>query len=415
MNGNINIATGLKPTLLSTPMAEKDKINLLDDRNVLGDKFKQLMLNQSIRNTSLGATQVEPSIDRSSTQARPWTKITFSDYSKVPKRKQKHRARLPPIQPSNKNLYPIYTPPGTPQRSIRRTDRSFRTMPPYDLPQISQRHLGIAKPNLEFSSNTQARAPSFLNDLLRFSEPLPDAVTVPWPFICQADSNNDAPEFIDAVEENNEPDYLDIKDHCNRYYPHILKMFAPASHHMERCSNTSCQSDNKIPCYTCTCCFNRQWFCKRCIVESHQNNPFHRIKKWDAENFTSISVSLKSLGLIMRLNQLEGRLCTCSQAESGLHDLEVLHSNGIHEIKYSICDCGTSRNSQPTSAEQLLTNGLYPATNKAPRRAFTFEVLSEYDFLNLFAFINIKRFLDTKSYITPKELQCSEQVSETIV
>lgn len=388
-------------------MTKEDTVIRRNDNNVLDDKLKHLTLSTSM------PINDRPPPNQHSQITKSWTTIKYSDYSKVPKRKRKIRVPLPPIRPTQKNLFPIYTPPGTPHRSVRRSDAIFRATHPYTPIQIRQHDPEELKIEIKPAvSSDHIRAPSFLDDLLRFSEPVIEPEDQNLSDADGDNSSDHAPVFIDPPKAKIEPDYNDIRELCDRYYSHILKQYVPTSRHMENCSNSSCNTQNKVPFYACTCCFNRQWFCKECIVTNHKNNPFHRIKKWDEETFTTVNVSLESLGLIVHLGGLDERKCCCAEKEKYLGDLEVIHSNGIHRIKYSICSCANGRTTKPAaSPEQLLTIGLYPATSRSPQRAFTYGILSEFDTLNLFAFVNVKRFLDSKSYMTPSELQCSEQVS----
>lgn len=355
-----------------------------------------------------------PDSNQQSGARKTWTTIKFSDYPKVQKKKKRRsQAPLPPIRPTHQKMFPVYTPPGTPHRTPRRAKHIFKARAPYALNQTKKNDPGnsAVEPTSAESKN-HIREPSFLDDLLRFSEPHEDKEERGNTKFYRDDIYNHAPEFIDAPETRIDPDYSNIEEICDRYYPHILKQHIPALNHRENCSNCDCNLGNEKPCYTCTCCFKQQWFCKECIVRNHRNNPFHRIKEWNEATFTSINVSLESLGLILNLDQLDGGSCSCAQAEKYVRDIEVVHSNGIHRIKYAFCNCNDNKKTNATaSPEQLLTIGLYPATSKSPQRAFTFDMLVEYDVLNLFAFVNVKRFMDSKLYITPLQLQCSEQVS----
>lgn len=73
--------------------------------------------------------------------------------------------------------------------------------------------------------------------------------------------------------------------------------------------------------------------------------------------------------------------------------LNVLHVNGVHKLRYHKCECESS-SFRTATPEQLLANMLFPAMEKRPLWAFTFQVLSLYDHLDLSGFINIKQFID---------------------
>lgn len=59
--------------------------------------------------------------------------------------------------------------------------------------------------------------------------------------------------------------------------------------------------------------------------------------------------------------------------------LTVVDTSGIHFIKVNLCRCA---NALPTD-RQLLRAGLYPASQKAPRSVFTFQVLDDCNIENL--------------------------------
>ena len=101
------------------------------------------------------------------------------------------------------------------------------------------------------------------------------------------------------------------------------------------------------------------------------------------------------LGHVITLFNLNGDECRCARLTTNLRTLEVLHTNGFHRASYPLCHCDQLL-LQPITPERLLTNGLFPATENQPQRAFTFEVLKEFDYLNIYGYVNVKQFLDSK-------------------
>lgn len=141
-------------------------------------------------------------------------------------------------------------------------------------------------------------------------------------------------------------------------------------------------------------CFCSGWMCSSCIVAEHKTSPFHRIVKWDENKKFCEAISLQELGLVVRLQTTDGISCTCSDRPQNCRPIEVLHTNGVHNISYIACTCGGRTNVRSASPEQLMTNALWPATYAQPEKAYTFQLLQHFDTLNLFGYINIKQFLD---------------------
>jgi len=54
--------------------------------------------------------------------------------------------------------------------------------------------------------------------------------------------------------------------------------------------------------------------------------------------------------------------------------LTVVHTNGVHFCDIRYCSCDGSEDSHL----QLMMAGLFPATTKSPRTAFTFQVLDDF-------------------------------------
>ena len=59
--------------------------------------------------------------------------------------------------------------------------------------------------------------------------------------------------------------------------------------------------------------------------------------------------------------------------------LVFVHTTGVHYLPVQFCCCPSS----PRRHLQLLATGLYPATVRQPRTAFTFEVLNDFYLENL--------------------------------
>ncbi|KAJ6627803.1 hypothetical protein B0H10DRAFT_2209929 [Mycena sp. CBHHK59/15] len=102
----------------------------------------------------------------------------------------------------------------------------------------------------------------------------------------------------------------------------------------------------------------------------HQENPLHRIERWNGVFF--VRTSLRKLGLRVQLGHPPHKLCP---EPTPVHvRFVVLHTNGIHEINVDVCDF-EHRNTAGTPEEQMLRAGWFPATDLRARTCATFACL----------------------------------------
>ncbi|KAI9432452.1 hypothetical protein H4582DRAFT_1821080 [Lactarius indigo] len=173
---------------------------------------------------------------------------------------------------------------------------------------------------------------------------------------------------------------------------------------------TMCQGCMSAPFeWRCTDCFPALVLCKECCRKSHNRLPFHRVQKWTGKYF--MPSWLREVGICLRLGH-SGDLCPiqsrCYDADEdcqvgshreyhaaadlgfdspkpGRHDKEgnqiitVIDRSGIHEIGVSWCFCPEA----PEHDMQLMMAGLFPATFRNPKTAFTFRVLEDFHLDNL--------------------------------
>ncbi|KAH9016576.1 hypothetical protein EDB84DRAFT_1276856 [Lactarius hengduanensis] len=172
-----------------------------------------------------------------------------------------------------------------------------------------------------------------------------------------------------------------------------------------------CQSCMSAPFeWRCTDCFPTLVLCKECCRKSHQRLPFHRVQRWTGKYF--ISSWMWEVGISLRLGH-SGDLCPNQSSQMdcdnedyqagsqngydaaadlgfgnskpGHRDKEdnpiitVVDRSGIHEIGVSWCCCPEA----PERDMQLMMAGLFPATFRNPKTAFTFQVLEDFHLDNL--------------------------------
>jgi hypothetical protein len=202
------------------------------------------------------------------------------------------------------------------------------------------------------------------------------------------------------------PNTFSISEQAERYYPVFLSLNAPTNLPLSLCLTPCCS--NKGPFYNCNDCFHSNAYCQDCIKSQHEKLPFHRICVWDGEIGCYNPVRWTDLGMVWKLVHDDGTPCSsCSTTRQ----LQVLHVNGIHDFTYYQCTCHfDQRKTSTVQPTQLLANKLFPATSNAPTSAFSFELLSLFDMLNIFAFANIKQFCDGIISLTPRVLRFHGEV-----
>ncbi|KIK72256.1 hypothetical protein PAXRUDRAFT_119086, partial [Paxillus rubicundulus Ve08.2h10] len=161
---------------------------------------------------------------------------------------------------------------------------------------------------------------------------------------------------------------------------------------------------------------------------AHQLHPFHHVEQWSGDHFSPSS--LRAAGLVLRLGH-GGARCPATSAsqfdhldsadreteeevekqeateqaiqaaldsfsvfdarhydDAGNHLLTVVDVSGIHVV--AICPCKCPQQS-PFRA-QLSQIGLYPATQKSPSTAFTFQSLESFRLMNLECKVTVMSF-----------------------
>jgi hypothetical protein len=407
-------------------------VHQLNDNDVLSKSMKKALENLHNRRKSSstfsnggGSSKTVTSAYSNRRVLSSSTKRTFDDLnfdnlhlteSRRSGGKKRANGRRPPPAPSMLPVFPIHTPPCSPSKSstklLRRLipfhdDSDVNIGPEFSIPESpatpATPHRFIPNSPLTWTLNySDDTSPHFTPKPLKFQ-----SNAISFDEFESGVLYRDPPVQSEAPKEFEDPDLSEVEHLCNRYYPHVLKRHAPTIEEEMQCSAQDCLGDANSPLYHCQTCFCTRWFCKDCIKKIHKCNPLHRIVEWDRENFRLVPKRLYDLGLTLRFKSITGRPCHCSSHEANHRDLEVVHTDGVHTIRYILCYCEQIKNPKTVSPEQLLTNNLWPATEKEPARAFTFEVLQRFDVMNLFGYINIKQFLDgTLSMSQDEEQVC---------
>ena len=306
---------------------------------------------------------------------------------------KRRRTRKPTIQYSilpGRSLSTIHTPPSTPKRSLLKSAQDRRQSP---FPQVSsQLRQAVWSPKQDLFPHSeeptlqrpQHSNPDGLYTFAKTPEPL---ASFRWA----------SPQPIQPqLPERMQPEHP-LHDHrstINAYHPAIVSQLAPPLNLDGNVSCTECQSEDK-PVLCCDDCLDDRLYCSSCIVERHRNCPFHRVFEW--MNGMKVPTSLSKHGLTLILGHANGNRCP---SRSGTKMMQVLHSNGLHEVKIYRCECFFEEDSL-RNVQQFLANRLFPATSSNPSTLYTFEVLKLADRLQLDGYIAIKQFCDSMVRITP--------------
>jgi CxC2 like cysteine cluster associated with KDZ transposases len=181
----------------------------------------------------------------------------------------------------------------------------------------------------------------------------------------------------------------------NDYLRELLAHEARAQvHGCVNCATT----EAPIRCVTCT--GGHSW-CKECIVTTHTNLPFHKLKTWNGSFFAP--TSLFDLGFVWHLGH-GGKPCPNNDAanwedfsdrnrkgedeeeeeeeeevvEERAHFdttsttvMTLVHTTGVFTHRISWCCCPSSTRQD----RQLIQTSLFPSSFTRPKTAFSFEVL----------------------------------------
>ena len=138
--------------------------------------------------------------------------------------------------------------------------------------------------------------------------------------------------------------------------------------------------------YRCMDCFQSPILCKTCAIETHQQNPFHRLQMWTGNSLER--KMLFDLGFVLHLGHY-GKPCSKGSITS---QLVVVHTNGIQQATVSYCECKGTANVKERPL-QLCYHGLYPATFKRTQTVFSMTLLKQYHHLTLQSKITAHDFI----------------------
>jgi hypothetical protein len=166
---------------------------------------------------------------------------------------------------------------------------------------------------------------------------------------------------------------------------------------------TRCHSPTAVALARCRDCLHSPITCIDCITQLHAHNPLHFIETWDVKQQF---FSRCSLGIPLHLGH-DGEPCPAVQSVSdSLASLLVVHTNGIHSMKVTYCQC----NARIDHPLQLFSAGFFPASFIRPSTAFTLAALKEFNSLHSQAYIPASDYLETINQRSSDDLLGGRQV-----
>ncbi|KAF9541334.1 hypothetical protein CPC08DRAFT_650609 [Agrocybe pediades] len=126
----------------------------------------------------------------------------------------------------------------------------------------------------------------------------------------------------------------------------------------------------------CSECLGHDIVCKECFIAKHATMPTHWARVWQkaARFFTKCDIStLRPGGYAIPLGH-NGERCPSSFNLEDDTGIILVDHNGVHQTRVHYCTC----NGIPNRIKQLIAAGLFPATMRNPRTAFTLTVLQQF-------------------------------------
>ncbi|KAI0664425.1 hypothetical protein C8Q70DRAFT_905479 [Cubamyces menziesii] len=155
----------------------------------------------------------------------------------------------------------------------------------------------------------------------------------------------------------------------------------------DRCANCgetlALPSNSQTARVRCYDCFGIPNLCLDCLRKTHRLNPFHHVWRWDATKAFWEKTTTAAVGMRLYGGHNGER---CPYATRPPRDLVIVHEHGVSTMPFSFCECprvpGQSGLLVPEPL-QLLKLGLYPASWKEPRTAYTISLLQSCHLLSL--------------------------------
>ena len=158
----------------------------------------------------------------------------------------------------------------------------------------------------------------------------------------------------------------------------------------------SCKADIKDASYTCYNSMMAPTLCAQCSIQAHRHSPFHILGRSTLGDRFPTRCTLDSLGLEICLGH-RGEPCRYAINSRAM---TVVHNRGVHDVHVRFCACRKLGESPIPDFVQLILVGIWPASWKEPRSAFTFDVMEGFHILSVQAHTNVYDFCKYLAMLT---------------
>ncbi|KAG6905794.1 hypothetical protein DXG01_000684 [Tephrocybe rancida] len=124
--------------------------------------------------------------------------------------------------------------------------------------------------------------------------------------------------------------------------------------------------------------FREKYLDSLLMLEGQGWQPLHIVQVWREDRFHKISLTSINQS-IFRVQLGHPARSSCTYPEPANKDFMVFHTNGLHSVQVDFCGC---RDDYPRY-QQVLDVGWFPATVFDPQTCGTFEMLRQFQVLNL--------------------------------
>ncbi|KAH9855776.1 hypothetical protein C2E23DRAFT_866429 [Lenzites betulinus] len=138
--------------------------------------------------------------------------------------------------------------------------------------------------------------------------------------------------------------------------------------------------------YRCIDCHQVGERCVDCIIASHEERPFDRIRMWNEDLGFWEKTNIAELGFVWSLGH-GGTACPRNHSPS--RAMVFLHEHGIMDLKVKFCACLNA----DSDAAQLIEHGCWPATWHTPHTAFSLTAMATFHGLELQATVNVHDYV----------------------
>ncbi|KAJ3817807.1 hypothetical protein F5880DRAFT_1617949 [Lentinula raphanica] len=170
---------------------------------------------------------------------------------------------------------------------------------------------------------------------------------------------------------------LEWRAHADSYLAEMIRNEGRGDGDLELCFRCRVKGHDREPLFRCMECFSGDLVCEECCRETHKDRPLDIIERWNGDFFEKIA--LRDIGVSIQLGHASNETCFNPRT---VQDFTVIHTNGIHTIRLSYCNC-PNRATAGEWYQQLLRRQWFPSTHLDPQTAATYQCLNMFHVLTL--------------------------------